>query len=311
MSNILVVGSLNLDMVVKTPVIPRVGETVLGYEVKYIPGGKGANQAVAAARLGASTVMLGAIGNDDNGRVIRESLDGAGADTSRLRVVPDAVSGLALICVEDAGNNNIVVIPGTNNDCTCEYLKENDDRFSWCDVIMLQMEIPFESTLQAARWGRELGKIVMANIAPVPPHGCDGLYPLCDYISVNESELEKLTGSAVDSIDEILAACDLIRGRGVKNVLVTLGSRGALLHNAQGHVMLAPPDVKVVDTTAAGDTFTAAFMLEMCHTGDIESAIAYANAAASLAVSRMGAQSSIPDADEVRRFMQKHEAIYV
>jgi len=198
-----------------------------------------------------------------------------------------------------------VVIPGTNSDCSCQYLKQKDDCFSWCDVIMLQMEIPFESTLYAAKRGRELGKTVMANIAPVPQQSCDELLEYCDYISVNETELEKLTGYAAGTTQEILKAANSLHSRGVSNVLVTLGSRGALLSSGSGYELLPPPEVKVVDTTAAGDTFTAAFMVEICRTGDICNAIKYANAAASLAVSRTGAQSSIPDQTEVEQFMRQ------
>jgi len=197
------------------------------------------------------------------------------------------------------------VIPGANAECSVPWLKKRDEDFRWCDCVMLQMEIPFESVLYAAKRAKELGKNVMLNLAPVPSDDCSELLPYADFLSVNETELAKLTGKKTETIEEIESACDELVRAGAGSVLATLGERGALLRGAHNCPVTAPPKVKAVDTTAAGDTFTAAFLLKFGELG-AAGAVAYANAAASLAVSRKGAQSSIPDKDDVENFLRKH-----
>lgn len=306
MKNILVVGSSNIDLVIRVSNIPSVGETVLSHYTNRLPGGKGANQAFACGRLGGDITFLSLLGNDMYADIILDSLASANVDISRVERDQNSQTGMALICVNDKGDNSIIVIPGANTTCNIDYLKKQDTAFKDCSIIALQMEIPLESVYYSIRRGKELGKTIVLDPAPAPTSDKipKDIYPLLDFITPNETELHKLTGFPVDSKENLLKASNRLLNMGVPNILVTLGAKGAMLLNKDGYIHLKPPQVSVVDTTAAGDTFNAAFIIKIAEGKDYKESIRFANMASSLAVSKLGAQSSIPSLKEVEKFVE-------
>ena len=298
---ILVVGSLNMDMSVHMETMPAVGETVLGDGLGYQMGGKGANQACACGRLGGEVKILGCVGRDEFGSRQIESLEAAGVDASGLRQSPGLPTGPAVIYVDGNGDNSIVVIPGANRECGEQYLRERDELFQWCGIVVLQMEIPMEAVLYAARRGRELGKTVILNPAPAPDRLPDELLGLVDYLTPNETELAKLSGIAAMGQADLKRAARRLIEKGVKKVLVTLGEQGALLVDGETERLYPARQVESVDTTAAGDCFNGALATALAEGMAEDEAIRFANLAASLAVTRKGAQSSLPDREEVER----------
>ena len=297
MKKILVVGSLNVDMVVRVPHMPAAGETILAEKADTVPGGKGANQAYAAGKLGAQTIMFGAVGNDRYAEIEKKSLQSAGVDVSRLIVRADFDTGLAWITVNDAGDNSIVVVPGANKTLSEKDIADNDDLLHSCDIVLCQMEIPVQTVLCAARRAKELGKTVILDPAPVPKDFPAELYTYVDIIKPNETELSLLTGAASSDYEK---GADILRSRGVKNVIVTLGGAGAFVNSeTEGKHMLTVRPVPVVDTTAAGDSFTAALAVRLASGSSLLQAVRYANEVATIVVTRKGAQTSIPTAEEV------------
>ncbi|MFT4005832.1 MAG: ribokinase [Lacrimispora sp.] len=300
---ILVIGSLNMDMSVEMAKMPVVGETVLGETVSYKTGGKGANQACAAGKLGGEVRMLGCIGQDEFGRKLLESLGDSGVKTEYLKESMDQPTGMAVIYVDYNGDNSIVVIPGANRECDVEYLKSRDEQFQWCDYIVLQMEIPYDAVWYAVKRGKELGKTVILNPAPAPESIPEEIYPLIDYITPNETELATLSGiGGEDQKDVIRGAGSLLR-KGVKNVVVTLGDKGAMAAGTGGEQFYPARKVKAVDTTAAGDCFNGALATALAEGQKEAAAIRFANQASSIAVTRKGAQESLPQRDELERIL--------
>ena len=297
MKKILVVGSLNVDMVVRVPHMPAAGETIWAEKADTVPGGKGANQAYAAGKLGAQTIMFGAVGNDRYAEIEKKSLQSAGVDVSRLIVRTDFDTGLAWITVNDAGDNSIVVVSGANKTLSEKDIADNDDLLHSCDIVLCQMEIPVQTVLCAARRAKELGKTVILDPAPVPKDFPAELYTYVDIIKPNETELSLLTGAASSDYEK---GADILRSRGVKNVIVTLGGAGAFVNSeTEGKHMLTVRPVPVVDTTAAGDSFTAALAVRLASGSSLLQAVRYANEVATIVVTRKGAQTSIPTAEEV------------
>lgn len=297
MKKILVVGSLNVDMVVRVPHMPAAGETILAEKADTVPGGKGANQAYAAGKLGAQTIMFGAVGNDRYAEIEKKSLQSAGVDVSRLIVRTDFDTGLAWITVNDEGDNSIVVVSGANKTLSEKDIADNDDLLHSCDIVLCQMEIPVQTVLCAARRAKELGKTVILDPAPVPKDFPAELYTYVDIIKPNETELSLLTGAASSDYEK---GADILRSRGVKNVIVTLGGAGAFVNSeTEGKHMLTVRPVPVVDTTAAGDSFTAALAVRLASGSSLLQAVRYANEVATIVVTRKGAQTSIPTAEEV------------
>ena len=298
MKKLLVIGSLNMDMVVRLFAIPKTGETVTGMDIKYLPGGKGANQACAIAKLGGCVTMAGAVGNDDYANTLIDNLKGAGVDMTCINRV-NKNSGLALIYVGDKGENSIVVLPGANHCVKTDYIDEITDYIHKADWVILQMEIPEATVEYAIRKAHSLGKKVLLNPAPAPDGYPDDIYGMVDIITPNETELEKLTKMPVDTMEEIFLAAKELRVRGTKQIVVTCGAKGALLINSEGHYLSPAPDFKAVDTTAAGDTFTGALVVALSEGKDIKEAMSFANSAAGISVTRWGAQASIPTREEV------------
>ena len=293
---VLVVGSFVMDLIVSTDRFPDSGETVIGLDFKTAPGGKGANQAVQAARLGAKVAMAGKVGKDDFGVKILKSVSESGVDVTRVALSdqkPTAIGNVQLEVTEQQTSNRILVVPGANMDITCSDIAFLKDTISQLDMVLLQLEIPMEINVEVARIAHDNGVPVMLNSAPAAPLS-DELLSLLTYISPNEHEAAILTGIPVkEEFIFISKSC-------------SMGNRGAAFGN-ENEFLLSPcfDYGKVVDPTAAGDSFVGAFCTAVCIGASHEDALRFANATAAITVSRMGAQPSLPVIDDVLEFMEK------
>lgn len=298
MKKILVIGSLNMDQVLQIAHIPAAGETILCQDMKLVCGGKGANQAFTCGRLGSSVEMLGSVGQDENGDALLENLEKEGVDICHVQRLSEHPTGVAVIAVGKEGNNSIIVIQGANLMTDEAYIRSNTERIQAVDAVILQLEIPLETVTLAAKEGKRAGKLVVLDPAPAAKLP-DELYHCVDIIKPNETELELLTGLPAESPEEVERAARCLLERGVKNVVVTLGGAGAMLVREGGSIVFPGKKVEVVDTTAAGDSFTAAMTMLLTEGYPLESAIAFAIEVAAVVVTRPGAQSSIPNKDEI------------
>lgn len=310
---ILVVGSFVMDQIVTTDIFPRQGQTILAKTFRKAPGGKGANQAVQMARLGADVTLCGKLGRDGNGQEMLAVCRDAGIHTEHILFDDYTASGCAVIVLEEkpgtSTENRIMVIPGTNMTITPEeiaFLKEGIGDF---DLVVLQLEIPMEINVQVARYAHDKGVPVMLNSAPSAPLP-EELLSCLSYLSPNEHEAFDLTGIEIGrhgdgvDMDSVKAAAKALQAKGVSNVLITLGSAGAVL--AQGNDFFfspAVPNVKAVDPTAAGDSFVGAFCTAICAGMEPEEALRFANHTAALTVSAMGAMPSLPWLDQVKAML--------
>lgn len=298
---IVVVGSLNMDMVAKVDHTPVVGETILTNKMELIPGGKGANQAYAAGRLGADVSMLGAVGNDSYGDALLGSLKYAGVDVSSILRKQGENTGIAMIAVNTDGDNCIIVVSGANATLSVEDIEQNLELIKSADVVVLQLEIPLDTVLYTAKTAKAYGKTVILDPAPVPKVFPEELYRYVDIIKPNETELAMLTGLTA-SEDDIKTGAQMLREKGVKEIMVTLGEKGVFIDSeACGEYLISGYKVNAVDTTAAGDSFTAALALKIAEGNSIVEAAKFANKVASIVVTREGAQSSIPTLEEVEK----------
>lgn len=290
---IVVVGSLNMDLVGRAPRLPVPGETISGSSFATLPGGKGANQAVAAARLGARTAMIGCVGDDAFGAQLRAGLESDGVDCAGVRVVAGVSSGVALIVVEAAGKNGIVVIPGANGRLVPADVDAREDALAAARIVVLQLEVPLATVEHAARRAKALGKLVILNPAPAQPLP-PSLLALVDLLVPNEIEAAALTGAPVVSVEDAIAAGRRLRETGASTVLVTLGAQGVVVVEAGGANHHPSRPVQAVDSTAAGDTFIGGFGAALVRGLALPAAVACAQAAAAISVTRPGAQPSIP-----------------
>ncbi|MGX1174263.1 ribokinase [Pseudomonas sp. R151218B TE3479] len=300
-AKVVVIGSLNMDLVTRAPRLPRGGETLIGESFATIPGGKGANQAVAAARLGAQVSMVGCVGDDAYGEQLRGALLAEGIDCQAVRV-EEGSSGVALIVVDDNSQNAIVIVAGANGALTAEVLDGVDDVLQGADVIICQLEVPDATVGHALKRGRELGKIVILNPAPASHTLPADWYACVDYLIPNESEAAVLSGLAVDSLETAEAAAAHLIAAGAGKVIVTLGAQGLMFANGASFEHFPAPRVKAVDTTAAGDTFVGGFAAALASGKSEVDAIRFGQVAAALSVTRAGAQPSIPTLLEVQAF---------
>lgn len=295
--HIVVVGSINMDLVVRAPRHPEPGETILGSTFQTFPGGKGANQAVAAARLGGRVKMIGRVGADAFGDSLLATLQNDKVDTSYIRRSTDTASGVALITVSEQGQNTIVVVPGANGLLTPQDIHDSREAFVGASVVLLQLEIPLETVHTAADIARQEGAGVILNPAPARQLS-NHLLSKIDFLIPNESELHLLTGMQALSI-----AADSLRSIGTRRLVVTLGSDGALVIDEDGHYQLEAHSVPVVDTTAAGDAFVGAFAVAQTEHRPTREAAAWGNAAGALAVTCAGAQPSLPTRAQLEDFL--------
>ncbi|MGH8349144.1 MAG: ribokinase, partial [Pseudomonas sp.] len=290
---------LNMDLVTRAPRLPKGGETLIGQSFATVSGGKGANQAVAAARLGAEVSMIGCVGNDAYGEALRGALLAERIDCQAVSTV-DGSSGVALIVVDDSSQNSIVIVPGANGALTAEAIGRFDSVIQAADVLICQLEVPDASVGHALKRGRELGKTVILNPAPVSRPLPSDWYASIDYLIPNESEASALSGLAVDSLETAQAAAIRLIALGAGKVIITLGAQGSLFADGQRFEHFPAPAVKAVDTTAAGDTFVGGFAAALAAGKDEAQAIRFGQVAAALSVTRAGAQPSIPFLSEVQ-----------
>jgi len=302
--NILVVGSINMDLVVRSPHMPGPGETVLGSGFVTSPGGKGANQAVAIARLGGDCRFIGRVGQDGFGEQMLRGLRSEGIDCANVMTTPDAPTGVAIIIVDSRGENSIVVASGANRMVSPDDIFPCGRAFEEADVVVLQLELPLPTVRAAIQLARRHGCKIILDPAPAQPNLPDELCEV-DIISPNVTEAELITGQrSVDESTDKLVATELI-ARGAAAAVLKLGSRGSMVVTADGHFYTAPPyKVSVVDTTAAGDAFTGALAVALGQGQPLRQAAQFANAAGALACAALGAQAAMPTLDQVRMLMR-------
>jgi len=300
-AKVVVIGSLNMDLVTRAPRLPRGGETLIGHSFSTVSGGKGANQAVAAARLGAQVSMVGCVGSDAYGAELRDALLAEQIDCQAVSTVAGS-TGVALIVVDDNSQNAIVIVAGANGELTPALIGCFDSVLQAADVIICQLEVPDATVGHALKRGRELGKIVILNPAPASGPLPAAWYANIDYLIPNESEATALSGFPVDSRETAQAAATRLIEMGAGKVIITLGAQGVLFADGQGFEHSAAPTVKAVDTTAAGDTFVGGFAAALASGKSEADAIRFGQIAAALSVTRAGAQPSIPTLSDVQAF---------
>jgi ribokinase len=301
-ARVVVIGSSNTDMVVKAARIPQPGETVLGGEFVMVPGGKGANQAVAAARLGAEVTLVARLGTDPFGETSLRNFREAGIRTEAIIQDPESASGVALILVDAGGENAIAVAPGANARLTPGDVDRAEAAIRAADVVVLQLEVPIETVLHALRLAKRYERPVILNPAPASPVP-EEMFALVDILTPNETEAEMLLGGGAAGLGGIAATAEALRAKGVGTVVVTLGREGAYVVGPEGSFHVAGRHVQAVDTTAAGDAFTGALACALAEGRALADALEFATAAAALSVTRVGAQSSLPDRAAVEAFM--------
>ena len=290
-----------MDLIALAPRLPRAGETLLGTRWTTAHGGKGGNQAVTAARMGASVAMIGRVGKDAYGQALREALVTEGINCDGVAVDDEQPTGLGLIIVDASSQNSIVVIPGSNGAVLPEHVDAQRSLITQARIVICQLETPLATVAHAIAMAAELDKFVILNPAPAPASGAltDGLLRQVNLLVPNDVEAAQLTGLSCGSVEEGVRAAQALRARGVREVIVTLGERGVVHASATGARHYAAYPTQAVDTTAAGDTFIGALAASLARGEQLERAIAMGQLAASIAVSRIGAQSSIPQRSEV------------
>lgn len=293
MSKILVVGSANADLMIATPKLPNPGETVRGHDFLVAPGGKGANQAIAAARLGGDVGFIGSIGDDDFGRSIRKSLLDSGVDTARLCVRPNSATGVALIFSEACGENMIVIAAGANDFLLPADIDAAADAIAEASIIVCQFESPVATIERLVNAAKLSGVPVLLNPAPAR-RMADEMVDGIRFLVPNRQELAHLTGLPTRTLADVEAAAKALLVRGAESVIVTLGREGVLRASVAGARVFPAPIVEAVDTTGAGDTFVGGFAAEWCRTSDVDAAISFAQRAAAYSVTGRGAQASMP-----------------
>jgi ribokinase len=304
--SIIILGSINMDLVVHAPRLPKPGESLTGTSFHTTPGGKGANQAVACARLGIQTHMIGRVGNDVFGNALRENLVKYGVDTQGISVEKDQPTGVALIAIDESGENNIIVVPGANSTVGQAELDHLESSLHQAKILLLQLEIPMAIVLAAAKKAHQSGIRVILDPAPAQPLP-EELYPFVDILTPNTSEATLLAGFPVEKMPDAEKAASLFLDRGVQRVIIKMGALGAYLKDqSTGRLYPAIP-VKAVDTVAAGDAFNGALGAALSLGFNLEEAMHWALTAGAIAVTRAGAQTAMPDRDEILKLMKSSE----
>lgn len=304
---ILVIGSANTDMIVQVPYIPRPGETILGGTFSTAPGGKGANQAVAAARAGGQVTFITRLGKDMFGDNALQGYHNDGIDTSHIIRDATAPSGVAMIYVAKDGENSIAVASGANMNLSPGDLMKAESALDSADILLMQLEIPLATVETAAAMAYEKNIPVILNPAPAQELSED-LLKTITILTPNESEAQLLTGIPVRNHIDAGKAAKALLDKGVKTVIVTLGGRGALIVDENGERLVKSFEVKAIDTTAAGDVFNGALAVALALGKMLDEAVRFANAAAALSVTRLGAQPSAPHRNEIESFQSKLKA---
>lgn len=304
--HITVMGIFVADLTFRTPRLPAWGETVLGSDFRIGPGGKGSNQAVAAARLGAQVTFIGKVGRDAFGDLARRTYAQEGIDTEFLLESMDAATGAASIVVhETRGENAIVVVPGASNQLTTAEIDLTRDRIARSAVFLTQLELPVALAEHALKLARSLGVRTILNPAPATKLP-ESVYGLCDYLTPNENEAALLTGLSVETTEQAERAADTLLARGARNVTITLGDRGALIKNMNASTYVPAFDAgPVVETTGAGDAFAGGLALALAEGRDVVEAARFACVVAGISVTRPGTAPSMPRRDEVDELLKR------
>ncbi|GAA0780647.1 ribokinase [Hathewaya limosa] len=304
MEKVCVIGSMNMDLVIKTKNLPKKGETILAEELTTIPGGKGANQAVAASRLGCTVNMIASVGNDGYGHILTNALKKDKVITENILVCNDKPTGTAIINVDNNGDNTICVVGGANMSIKCERIAELKEIIQESDVVITQFETPLDSSIEGFKFAKEKNKITILNPAPareIPKE----ILRYTDIIVPNETEAFELTGIEVNDLHSAEIAAKAFLENGVKFVVITLGSKGAAIISKDKTELIPAYKVQAIDSTAAGDSFIGALGKSLSNASDLnfdclKSAVSFGNKVSSITVTREGAQSSIPTLKEVK-----------
>lgn len=306
MKKALVIGSLNMDMTVKVEELPKLGETIFGNDFYESCGGKGANQAVAVSKLGMKTEMIGMVGKDSQGEKLIQNLNKYGIISDNV-IKSDELTGRAIITVDKKGDNNIIVIPGSNFKITKEHIQAKQDVIASSDVVILQNEIPSETVEFSLLKAKELGKITIFN--PAPARKLSGeVFKNTDYLILNETEMEEIFEIKFNDEEYTEKISIKKKEYGIKNIILTLGDKGSILFSKDNNIKKYDVyKVKAVDTTAAGDSFIGAFTMKICEIGNPDEAIKYATAVSAIVVTRQGAQDSIPTREEIEKFIEENK----
>ena len=306
MKKALVIGSLNMDMTVKVEELPKLGETIFGNDFYESCGGKGANQAVAVSKLGMKTEMIGMVGKDSQGEKLIQNLNKYGIISDNV-IKSDELTGRAIITVDRKGDNNIIVIPGSNFKITKEHIQAKQDVIASSDVVILQNEIPSETVEFSLLKAKELGKITIFN--PAPARKLSGeVFKNTDYLILNETEMEEIFEIKFNDEEYTEKISIKKKEYGIKNIILTLGDKGSILFSEDNNIKKYDVyKVKAVDTTAAGDSFIGAFTMKICELGNPDEAIKYATAVSAIVVTRQGAQDSIPTREEIEKFIEEND----
>ncbi|MEM9825797.1 MAG: ribokinase [Planctomycetota bacterium] len=295
---IVVVGSINMDLVVRCGTLPLAGQTVAAHSVNEVCGGKGANQAVAARKCGAQAQMIGRVGSDAFADRLMSNLDQQTVDHTRVWTTSDCSSGLAIVAVEDSGQNAITLIAGANGRVSVSDVQQNANIIESADTLLLQLEIPTPTVLAAIRIAKTAGVRCIVDPAPVASDWNDELLGV-DLVCPNESEAEVITGVPIETLADAQKAAAILQSRGAKNVAITMGDRGTLLGHGNTFHHFEAACVNAVDTTAAGDAFAGALATRWAETDDLTEAVKFANLAGAIAATRHGAQPSLATRQEI------------
>jgi ribokinase len=304
MSNILVIGSSNTDLIAKVERFPVAGETITGKLFMQAMGGKGANQALAAHRSGGNVSFVTCLGSDANGKNALQYYVAEGLDVSFALNVDDAPTGTAMILVNDEGENIIVITPGANDKLSPAYISTLSKEIEKASMVMLQMEIPFETVVKTCNIAKQYNTPVLLNVAPAKKID-QSLIKLVDILVVNETEIETICGKQIDAVGEE-GVIDMLLSMGANTVILTLGKKGCIVKNKDLCQHVPAFEVETIDSTAAGDTFCGALVAQLSKGIHIVEAIRFATAAAALCVTRIGAQPSIPKENDIRNFQLTH-----
>ena len=300
MKNICVIGSLNMDLVVNVDTMPKPGQTIIGSNFKEVPGGKGANQAVAMARLNGNVSMIGKVGEDGFGQTLINSLKNDKVDTTYIQTSKGA-TGVALITVDKNAQNSIVVSPGANFEVKEDDIDNNIEAIKNSDIVVLQLETPLNTIKYALNKAKELNKYTILNPAPAVKLD-DEIIKNVDLLTPNETELEIISGVSIETEEDIQKAAQIMIEKGVKELIVTLGSKGSLYIKKKKSMFKKAYKVEAVDTTAAGDSYTGALAVALSQDKNIEDAMDFASKVGALSVLKEGAQSSLPTLEDVKNF---------
>jgi ribokinase len=298
-------GSINMDLVVRAPHLPKPGESLVGRTFFTAPGGKGANQAVAVARLGAHSIMIGRVGEDVFAETLRASLRGYGVDATHVATANGEPSGVALITVDDNAENNIVIVPGANNAFTDDDLTRLGSALQGAAALLIQLEVPLDKVIVAMQMAKQLGVTVILDPAPIQPLP-ESVYRTIDVITPNETEASALVGFAVSKPEDAARAAQELIKRGVQTAVIKMGSKGAFWQRAGEDGHFTPSfKVKAIDTVAAGDAFNGGLALALSEGRPFAEAIRWGCATGALSTTKAGAQPSMPSRAEVEQLMQE------